>query len=54
VKMKPLRGQGLLKEVILSLDFFCSSLNDEITGSDVNISLRIKSRLVDSLDNFLV
>jgi hypothetical protein len=36
------------------LDFFGSSLNEEITGSDVNISLRIKSRLVDSLDNFLV
>jgi len=32
--------------------FFGSSLNEEITGSDVN--LRIKSRLVDSLDNFLV
>jgi hypothetical protein len=31
------------------LDFFGSSLNEEITGPDVNISLRIKSRLVDSL-----
>jgi len=37
-----------------SLDFFGSSLNEEITGSDVNISFRIKSRLVNSLDNFLV
>jgi len=36
------------------LDFFSSSLNEEITGSDVNISLRIKYRLVDSLDNFLL
>jgi hypothetical protein len=36
------------------LDFCNSSLNKEITRSDVNISLRIKSRLVDSLDNFLV
>jgi len=36
------------------LDFFNSSLNKEITGSDINISLCIKSRLVDSLDNFLV
>jgi hypothetical protein len=36
------------------LDFLSSSLNEEITGSDLNISLRIKSRLVDSLDNFLV
>ena len=36
------------------LDFFGSSLNEEIVGSDVNISLRIKSRLLDSLDNFLV
>ena len=36
------------------LDFFGSSLNEEITGSDINISLCIKSRLVDSLDNFLV
>jgi hypothetical protein len=36
------------------LDFFGSSLNKEITGSDVNISLRTKSRLVDSRDNFLV
>jgi hypothetical protein len=26
------------------LDFFGSSLNEEITGSDVNISHRIKSR----------
>jgi hypothetical protein len=33
-------------------DFFGSSLNEEITGSDINISLRIKSRLVDSRDNF--
>jgi hypothetical protein len=37
-----------------ALDFFGSSLKEEITGSDVNISLRIKSRLVDSRDNFLV
>ena len=36
------------------LDFFDSSHNKEITGSDVNISLHIKSRLVDSLDNFPV
>jgi hypothetical protein len=36
------------------LDFFGSSLNEEITESDINISLRIKSKLVDSLDNFLV
>jgi hypothetical protein len=36
------------------LDFFGSSLKEEITESDVNISLRIKSRLVDSSDNFLV
>jgi hypothetical protein len=36
------------------LDFFGSALNEEITGSDVNISLRIKSSLVDSFDNFLV
>jgi hypothetical protein len=36
------------------LYFFGSALNEEVTGSDVNISLRIKSRLVDSLDNFLV
>jgi hypothetical protein len=36
------------------LDFFGSSLKEEITGSDINISLRIKSRLVDSRDNFLV
>jgi hypothetical protein len=36
------------------LDIFGSSLNKEITGSGVNISLHIKSRLVDSLDNFLV
>jgi hypothetical protein len=36
------------------LDFFGSSLKEEITGSDVNISLCIKSRLVDSRDNFLV
>jgi hypothetical protein len=36
------------------LDFFGNSLNEEITGSDVNISLRIESRLVDSLNNFLV
>ena len=35
------------------LDFFGRSLNEEITGSDVNISLHIKSRLVDSLDNLL-
>jgi hypothetical protein len=32
------------------LDFFGSSLKEEITGSDV----RIKSKLVDSRDNFLV
>jgi hypothetical protein len=36
------------------LDIFASSLNEVITGSDANISLRIKSRLVNSLDNFLV
>jgi len=36
------------------LDFFGSSRNEEIKGSDVNISLHMKSRLVDSLDNFLV
>jgi hypothetical protein len=36
------------------LDLFGSSLKEEITGSDVNISLRIKSRLVDCRDNFLV
>ena len=36
------------------LDFFGSSRNEEITGTDVNISLRIKSRLVDCLNNFLL
>jgi hypothetical protein len=36
------------------LDFFSSFLNEEITGFDLNISLRIKSRLADSRDNFLV
>jgi hypothetical protein len=41
-------------EGIDPLHIFGSSLNEDITGSDVNISLRIKSRLVDSLDNFLV
>jgi hypothetical protein len=41
-------------EGIDPLDFFGSSLNKEITGSDVNISLRIKSTLVDSRDNFIL
>jgi hypothetical protein len=36
------------------LDFFGSSLNEEITGSDFNVSLLIKSRLVDSRDNFVL
>jgi hypothetical protein len=36
------------------LDFFDSSLNEEITGFAINISLRIKSRLGESLDYILL
>jgi hypothetical protein len=53
VKVEPLK-RARTAEGSDPLDFFGSSLNEEITVSDVNISLQIKSRLVNSLDNFLV